>query len=512
MNRYLLGCILTFSLLVISPIDAAERDNFEFDAELFDAEMRRGIDLWSVPGTAVTVVTPDDILFSKSYGTTSINGETPVTSQTLVAAASTSKAMAAVAAMLLVDRGLLSLDDKVSDYLPRLQLSVPYATVELTVRDMLAQTVGIGSNEMDLSLYFHDDDVIYKKLANIEFANSFRSQFTYSNTLYYFLGKVITEAAGEDWKTFIHNELWSPIGMDSTYVSKSHAPQDTVALTPHYWNGHEVLENSIFKPLHNLPTNTSGSFWTTLNDMQLWLQFLLNKGRTASGEQLLKPEILSMVFEPQMLIRESLYPVSNFVDSNWHSYGFGWFQQDIDGYKVDYHTGSVYGLTAMLGIDQARGIGYAIYSNRDHAEMRHAMLWHLMDAGDGTVNRDWNNDTRELFREREKSTIAHSKKVHEARVSGTEPSLRLEDYAGVFQSEDGSFILTVETNGEGELKVTDGLLELYFEHWHNDAFATDDIEYLEPIVWIIDFMLDDLNNVKAIDIGHQILHKVEPKD
>ncbi|MDN7124372.1 serine hydrolase [Pseudidiomarina sp. 1APP75-32.1] len=506
-NKIIFMCLLSLTCLQASAQEGASE--FQFDAEEFDRQMKLGIELWNVPGTAVTVVTPDTVLFNKAYGRVALNDTTPVTAETFVASASTSKAMIAVATMMLVDRGKIALDDKVSEYLPRLKLSVPYATAELTVRDMLAQTVGIESREMLLIFNFPELTDIYQKLVGYELSNSFRSKFTYSNTLYHLVGELVTAASGQNWQDFIQQELWQPLGMESTYLSESHLPKDQPKLHPHYWNGEETEAFKIRNALNKLQPSPSGSFWTTLHDMQRWLQFLLNKGVAQDGNRLISQDVLMQVFQPQVLIREAFYPPSNLVDSNWNSYGLGWFQQDIDGFKIDYHTGSLNGLTAMLGLDLERGIGYAIYSNQDHAEMRHAMLWHLMDAGDGTVARDWNADVRTMYKEQEEKQIQKFKEMRASRIEGTSPTLPLADYVGEYSNEDGSWVVSLSLNDDGKLVFEEFGVQYELYHWHNETFATDQIEYLDPVLGLLHFQLDDYGQVQSIDVGGTYLQRAQ---
>ena len=76
----------------------------------------------------------------------------------------------------------------------------------------------------------------------------------------------------------------------------------------------------------------------------------------------------------------------------WLSYGLGWFQQDFQGRMINFHTGSLSGLIAIVGLDRDNHKAVIVLGNRDHAEMRHAILWHVMDESEGDARRDWNQD------------------------------------------------------------------------------------------------------------------------
>jgi CubicO group peptidase (beta-lactamase class C family) len=67
-----------------------------------------------------------------------------VTTATLFANASTTKAFTALAVAMMVDEGKLAWDDRVTDRLPTLVLREAYPSREITLRDMLSHRVGFG--------------------------------------------------------------------------------------------------------------------------------------------------------------------------------------------------------------------------------------------------------------------------------------------------------------------------------------------------------------------------------
>ncbi len=70
-----------------------------------------GMELWQVPGMAVSVVSGSEVLFQKSFGTTALRDGSKIDQHTQFAIASTTKAMVVTGILLLADQGKLSLDD-----------------------------------------------------------------------------------------------------------------------------------------------------------------------------------------------------------------------------------------------------------------------------------------------------------------------------------------------------------------------------------------------------------------
>lgn len=279
---------ITLPLLTVSAVatESTTPTQFEFNAAEFEQQLERGMQQWQVPGLAVAVVTKDSELFSQTLGTTKLNAQgkptgASVDEHTVVPLSSTSKGMIALAALVLAEQGKLSLDDKVAKYIPELKLQAPFASQEMTVRDVLSQRVGLDNlGHYWLFVVGWNDEKVLSKMPLVDFVHSFRSEFSYSNTLYHFMGLLVTRASGQPWQTFIQNEVWQPLGMHSTYVSQQQIPADKTRLHGHYWTGKNAKFSDKIDDYNLQIATPTGSFWTTLHDTKRYLQFFLNSGKT----------------------------------------------------------------------------------------------------------------------------------------------------------------------------------------------------------------------------------------
>src|SRR5437763_12797781 len=100
-----------------------------------------------VPGVAIAVVKDDAVVLCKGYGVRKVGESNPVTEHTRFAIGSATKAFTAAALGLLVDEKRLGWDDPVVKHLPQFQLSDPYVTRQVTVRDLLCHRSGLKRNE-----------------------------------------------------------------------------------------------------------------------------------------------------------------------------------------------------------------------------------------------------------------------------------------------------------------------------------------------------------------------------
>ncbi|MEK6570868.1 MAG: serine hydrolase domain-containing protein, partial [Bacteroidota bacterium] len=105
---------------------------------------------FEVPGLCVAVVKDGQVIVAKGYGVRKLGESTPVDSKTLLGIASNTKAFTATALTLLVEEGKIKWEGRVIDYLPWFQLSDPFVTRELNVRDLLVHRSGLGLGAGDL--------------------------------------------------------------------------------------------------------------------------------------------------------------------------------------------------------------------------------------------------------------------------------------------------------------------------------------------------------------------------
>jgi hypothetical protein len=181
---------------------------------------------------------------------------------------------------------------------------------------------------------------------------------------------------------------------------------------------------------------------------------------------------MQQMFEPNQLASpEDFYPTVELTQPNWRTYGLAWFQQDFQGRKIDFHTGSLSGLIAIIGLDRDNNRAMVALGNRDHAEMRHALLWEVMDRTQGQARRDWNQDIYDLYSRRVDAANEQWRETQQKRLKDTQPSLPLKDYAGDYQSD--VFGEVVIERGDRDMILKTGLVDFEMSHWHVDTFLVE---------------------------------------
>jgi D-alanyl-D-alanine carboxypeptidase len=167
------------------------------------------------PSASVAVVRDGEIVFAKAYGLRNIERQEAATPATRYRIASVSKQFTAAAILMLADDGKLSLDDQVSRYLPDLA-----GANHVTLRQALSHTGGfqdfwrVDFLPNDLKRPIAPNAIAARwGTAPLEFQPG--SKWSYSNTGYVVLGRVVERVSGQPLGGFLQTRVFTPLHMDS---------------------------------------------------------------------------------------------------------------------------------------------------------------------------------------------------------------------------------------------------------------------------------------------------------
>lgn len=453
----------SLTIILVAAVSFAQPNLDAFDKYAEAARVQ-----WKVPGMAVTVVQDGKVILAKGYGVRADGGSERVDADTLFGAMSTTKAMTAVTMGILVDEGKVSWDDKVTKHLPDFRVADPYITSELRVRDLFTHTAGMGNADFlwawtpELSA-----DEVLRRMQHAKPAYPFRGGYTYQNIMYLVAGRIIEKVSGSSWETFVTDRVFRPLGMNSTFANYGLSSKYANRSTAHY-----EIDGVITKipEMTADPIAPAGAVWSTANDIAKWTDFMLGSG-TANGKEILKPTTMQAILRPQVIIPPGqFYPSVAITKPHWTTYGFGWFQHDYRGEMVAFHTGSLAGRTAIIGLIPEKKIGIYIFGNLDHAEVRHALMYKAFDMfAFGDNGRDWSTELKRLYDGNAATSKRQADAVLSLRTKDTKPSLALASYVGKYSD---------PLYGEMDVTLRDGKLRLQvgkeqtasLEHWHFDSF------------------------------------------
>ena len=156
-------------------------------------------------------------------------------------------------------------------------------------------------------------------------------------------------------------------------------------------------------------------------------------------------------------------------------------------------------MVAIAGLIRDEGIGVYVLGNRDHVEVRHALMLRAFDALLGSPSRDWSAELRELYDGLAAAQPKALDGLRAARVEGSRPHLDPAGYAGTYRHEVGGEIV-VKADGDG-LRLDYGPgLRGPLTHWSHETFR---------VAWdarwrgeaLVTFHLDPAGNPAALSLG-----------
>lgn len=500
-----------FILLVIFSFLNSSAQQENFSPGDFDKYVQQSVKDWNVPGLAIVVVKGDSVLFEKGYGVRELGKNEPVNSETLFAAASTTKAFTAAAIGMLVDEGKLSWDDPVVKHLPKFKVKDPNLTHFITIRDLLSHRAGMPNTDFLWLDPETSTKEIVQRMEHVEAVYPLRSGFKYQNIMYAIAGEVIEAVSGKSWEEFVEAKILDPLQMQQTFTSRGKIANVENIASPHNYAGDKliVIENSFADSI-----GPAGSMWTNVKDMSKWLRFLLRGCETGTGEQLLKKSSCEELFQPQVVLQGPSYPTAELVKPHWNTYGLGWFQQDYEGRKVDFHTGSLSGMVAIAGMIRDEEIAVYVLGNRDHAEVRHALMYRVFDLFDKEEPRDWSRDLKVLYEglsEKQKASQATSEATFAAeRVNNTKPNLPLEAYTGIYKH---PLFGEVEVYKKGkEFRLNYGRVQGKLDHYHFNTFRLSEDKPERSYQPLVHFNFGPSGKPVSIEIYSRNFKKYEEQE
>ena len=342
-----------------------------FDA-IFDDVMTH----YHLPGLALGVIEDGKVSYTRTAGELVAGGGQPITPDTLFKIASNTKAMTTGVLARLVDAGKLQWTDPVVKYLPALQMSDPWITRELQVRDLLIHNSGLPEGAGDLMLWpepnrFTRADIV-AGLQYLKPARSFRSHYDYDNLLYIIAGEVAAAAAGMPYEQLVRREVFEPVGLTRCQVGEWRRDQVGNVAQPHMWEGDRNLV--LRRDDEVIPAITSaaaGGVRCSLNDMLTWARMWLDPDLKPPGKE---QPWLTQTQHSALWTAYTPMPMSErqrrWDNGHFSSYGYGWRLSDVDGVLRVAHTGTLSGMYSALTLLPEKKTGFVFLINGEGSDAR----------------------------------------------------------------------------------------------------------------------------------------------
>ncbi len=223
------------------------------------------------PGAAVGVLLDGQVVHRSGYGIANMDHGIPITPETVFDIASISKQFGAMAALFLEAEGRLDLDEDAASYEPDL----PEFGPTITPRHLIHHTSGIRDwpHAMMLGGVTYTDVISFEQILrmlrqqeDLDFPPG--SAYSYSNTGYNLLARIIELQSGESFRAYTHARIFAPLGMENTHFS-----DDYLEIVPNRAESYAPAEGGGYRRVVNqLTALASSSLNTSMDDFLVWMK------------------------------------------------------------------------------------------------------------------------------------------------------------------------------------------------------------------------------------------------
>ena len=309
----LLCALLTFCLQA-APVVA--KDDYADEVRAIESYIVSMMEAYDVPGVSVAIW-KDGFYWEKGFGFSDIENGVPSKPETAYRLASITKTMTALAVVKLAAEGKLDLDADVRRYVPYF----PQKKWPVPVRMVLGHLGGIShyrDYEIEGSFTEHYDT--HRSIAvfsDWDLVAEPGAKYNYSSYGYNLLGAVIEGATGRPYGEYMREQIWGPLGMDSTLMD------DPCEIIPNRPRGYQKVNGEVKNsPFVDISSRFSaGGTRSTVSDLIRWARGVVGGGVV-----------------PAEALEEALRPMAT-SDGRYTWYGMGWGTRAESGSWVISHSG-----------------------------------------------------------------------------------------------------------------------------------------------------------------------------
>ncbi|MEO5501481.1 MAG: serine hydrolase domain-containing protein [Ginsengibacter sp.] len=306
-----------FLAIFILPLSLIAQKNYP---QLMDNYMKAQVDVKEFSGT-VLLIQKDKVIYEKAFGLADREWNVPNTINTKYRIGSITKQFTAACILQLAEQGKLSLNDKLSKYIP----DYPKGD-SVTIHMLLNHTSGIA-NYTSLPAFWpksilplsRDSMIAIFKYAPYDFSPG--SKWNYSNSGYFLLGYIIEKVSGENYGDYLLKNVIQKIGLKNTLLDR------VDSILPYRAKGYEkdgrVWRNAMLISMEG--PFSAGAMVSTVEDLHKWMKALMEN-------KVVSPASVQKMTTPYM-----------------NHYGFGLGMDSLFKHKRIGHSGGIPGFVSYLG-------------------------------------------------------------------------------------------------------------------------------------------------------------------
>jgi len=298
------------------------------------------------PGAAVIVTEHGKPVYEAGQGLADINAKTRITPETVFRIGSITKQFSAAIMLQLVVEGKVSLDDKLSKFLP----DYPKPGADATIAELLNHTVGVQSytdipgwmDEKHTAKAYTTEQMI-AEFKDLPSPSKPGEKWAYNNSGYVLVGAVIEKVTGKPWYQNVEERIAKPLGLKTIQYG---IVEDKM---PRMARGYTDKEGKVApSQIINMSVpHAAGALIGSVEDLAKW-NAALRHGKVVPAE------LYAKMNSPTKL-----------PDGSSEPYGFGMGMRDVRGHEALGHSGGIFGFSTDSIYLPKEDVFVAVFANSD---------------------------------------------------------------------------------------------------------------------------------------------------
>ena len=335
-----------------------------FPTDKLDSFITKAMNDWHLMGLAIGIVKKDSVILAKGYGYRDYMNKLPVTENTVFPIASCSKTFTTALMGIAEKDGKIQLNKPVHQYFPQFQLYTDQLTRQVTAVDMLSHRTGSAAHDWAWTFNTNfPEDVYLKRIKYHEPFAPLRTQFQYSNFMFFALSVLSGKLYKTTWNDLVCKKLFQPLEMNNTY--SNYASRNN-----HHANAALKYE---FKDSFQAKTTNqmddllgAGSVNSTAADLAHWLQMWINGG-AYKNKQILPPDFVKKSIESHFVVYGGIN--DQYPDEHFSNIGLCWFLSSYRGHYKARHNGNIDGFSSSIIFFPYDSLGIVVLTNQNNSPL-----------------------------------------------------------------------------------------------------------------------------------------------